>query len=99
MKDIVIDQYEGEKLRTITTTNVIWLLVAGWIFYFVSLLLNLGYYLMHPSSPEMWTWGAEEVLEEWTPPEETNKQSTDNNRGHNDQLEASPIELVELLPS
>ena len=35
------------------------------MFYFVSLLLNLIYYLMHPSSPEMWTWGAAMELEEW----------------------------------
>ena len=35
------------------------------MFYFVSLLLNLVYYLMHPSSPEMWTWGAAMELEEW----------------------------------
>ena len=88
-----------EELRTITPANVGWLLGAGWMFYFVSLLLNLVYYLMHPSSPEMWTWGAEEELEEWTPPKEkkaeTRKQS---DRGQKNHLEASQIELTELLP-
>ena len=77
MKDIqivVTDQDSAEELRTITAANVSWLLGAGWIFYFGSLLLNLVYYLIHPSSPEMWTWGAEEKLEEWTPPEETQTQ-------------------------
>ena len=75
MKDIeivVTDQGKAEELRTITTANVGWLLGAGWMFYFVSLLLNLVYYLMHPSSPEMWTWGKGDTVEEWTlPPEET----------------------------
>ena len=73
MKDIEITvQGEdlAEELRTITPANVGWLLGAGWMFYFVSLLLNLVYYLMHPSSPEMWTWGKEERLEEWTLPPE-----------------------------
>ena len=77
MKDIeivVTDQDKAEELRTITPTNVGWLLGAGWMFYFVSLLLNLVYYLMHPSSPEMWTWGAAEELEEWTTPEEAQAQ-------------------------
>ena len=73
MKDIdivVTDQGKAEELRTITAANVGWMLGAGWMFYFVSLLLNLVYYLMHPSSPEMLTWGAAEELEEWTPTEE-----------------------------
>ena len=75
MKDIEIKlkgQDEAEELRTITTTNVSWLLGAGWMFYFGSLILNLAYYMMHPSSPEMWTWGAAEELEEWTPPGRSN---------------------------
>ena len=63
---------KAEELRTITTTNVSWMLGAGWMFYFSSLLLNLAYYMMHPSSPEMWTWGAVEELEEWTPPGRSN---------------------------
>ena len=74
MKDIEL--MVGEEPRTITTTNVSWLLASGWMFYVGSLLLNLVYYLMHPSSPEMWTWGAEEELEIWIPeleaPEEQN---------------------------
>ena len=77
MKDIeivVAEKDKAEELRTITPANVGWLLGAGWMFYFVSLLLNLVYYLMHPSSPEMWTWGAAEELEEWTPPEEAQAQ-------------------------
>ena len=100
MKDIqivVTDQDASEELRTITTVNVGWLLGAGWIFYFVSLVLNLVYYLMHPSSPEMGTWGAEEKLEVWSPPggRETRIQS---DRGQQNQLDASQIEMVELLP-
>ena len=100
MKDIqivVTDQDSAEELRTITLDSVAWLLGAGWMFYFGSLLLNLVYYLMHPSSPEMWTWGAEEKLEMWTPPEEKDirKQS---NRRQNNQLEDSQIEMAELLP-
>ena len=88
MKDIeivVTDQDKAEELSTITPANVGWLLVLGWMFYFVSLLLNLVYYLMHPSSPEMWTWGAAEELEEWTTPEEKETES----RGHQSELEAS----------
>ena len=96
---VVTDQGKAEELRTITPANVGWLLGAGWMFYFVSLLLNLVYYLMHPSSPEMWTWGAAEELEEWTPPEkketEPRKQS---NRGQQSELKASQTELAELLP-
>ena len=102
MKDInivVTGQGKAEELRTITPANVGWLLGAGWMFYFVSLLLNMIYYLMHPSSPEMWTWGAAEELEEWTPPEKTEtvmrKQS---NIEQESQLEATEIELAELLP-
>ena len=100
MKDIeivVTDQDSAEALRTITTTNVGWLLGAGWMFYFGSLLLNLVYYLMHPSSPEMWTWGAEEKLEEWTPPGGT-EMRRQSDRGQNNQLDASQIELAKLLP-
>ena len=99
MKDIEIvltGQDASEELRTITATNVGWLLGAGWMFYFVSLLLNLVYYLMHPSSPEMWTWGAEEELEVWTPPGET-KTRKQANRGQNDQVDASQNEMIELL--
>ena len=88
---------EAEEFRTITKTNIIWLLVTGWMFYFGSLILNLAYYMMHPSSPEMWTWGAVEELEEWSPPgeRETEKRQA-NNRN---QPEASNIEMTELLPT
>ena len=64
----VID--EAGNLRTITPTNIGWMLGIGWTFYLFSQLLNLVYYKMHPSSPEMGTWGAQEELEEWTYPEE-----------------------------
>ena len=91
---------EGRNLRIITETNIVWMLVVGWIFYLCSLLLNLVFYLMHPSSPEMWTWGAAEELEVWTPPgkkeTETRKQK---NRGQQSQrTEGSQLELAELLP-
>ena len=101
MKDIkivVTDQGKAEELRTITPANVGWLLGAGWMFYFVSLLLNLVYYLMHPSSPEMWTWGAAEELDGWTPPE---KKETETRKETNQQIqrtEGSQLELAELLP-
>ena len=96
---VVTDQGKAEELRTITPANVCWLLGVGWMFYFVSLFLNLIYYLMHPSSPEMWTWGAAEELEEWTPPDEKDTKTTKNsNKGQKNKLEASQIEMTELLP-
>ena len=103
-KDIQIprtDQDAAEKLRTTTITAgcVSWLLGIGWIFYFGSLFLNLVYYLMHPSSPEMWTWGAEEKLEEWTPPEEKETEKRKQSiREQKNQTEASQMEMAELLP-
>ena len=100
MKDIQIfrnEEGKAEELRTITAANVGWLLGAGWMFYLGSLLLNLVYYLMHPSSPEMWTWGAEEKLEEWIHPEEI-EMRIQSDRGQNHQLDASQIEMAELLP-
>ena len=101
MKDIqIVVSEEGKawELRTITAANVGWLLGAGWMFYFASLLLNLFYYLMHPSSPELGTWGAEEKLEEWTPPEEKEKRKQSKTIGPKNQPDASLIELTELLP-
>ena len=100
MKNIDINlNDESEELRTITPTHVGWLLGAGWMFYLGSLLLNLVYYLMHPSSPEMWTWGAAEELEEWTPLGEKESKTTKKSyRGQQNQLEASHIEMTELLP-
>ena len=94
---VVNNQDSAEALRTITAANVGWLLGIGWMFYFGSLLLNLVYYLIHPSSPEMWTWGAQEKLEVWTPPEEKDNRKQSNGR-RNNQLDASQIELAELLP-
>ena len=101
MKDIniiYVNLIEYEEFRTITPTHVAWMLGAGWMFYFVSLLLNLVYYLMHPSSPELWTWGAAEELEGWTPPE---KKETETRKETNQQIqrtEGSQLELAELLP-
>ena len=46
----------------------------GWLLYLASIILNYIFYKMHPSSPEMGTWGAAEELEEWTSPEETQAQ-------------------------
>ena len=59
------------ETRHISTVNTGWMLGAGWLFFLASLLLNLIYYLIHPSSPEMWTWGKIEDLEEWKPEEAT----------------------------
>ena len=99
IKIIYVNLIEYEEFRTITPTHVAWMLGAGWMFYFVSLLLNLVYYLMHPSSPEMWTWGAAEELEEWTPPGEKDTEARKpSHRGQHSQLEATEIELAELLP-
>ena len=90
---------EAGNSRTITPTNINWMLFTGWMFYIGSLFLNFIYYLMHPSSPEMWTWGAAEKLEEWTPLEEKETEARKQiNRGQQNQLEASQIELAELLP-
>ena len=61
---------EAGNSRTITSTNISWMLFTGWMFYIGSLILNLIYYLMHPSSPTMCNWGKEERIEGWTPPEE-----------------------------
>ena len=70
-KSTIIDVTDEEgNSRTITAANLSWMLGAGWMFYFCSMFLNYLYYKMHPSSPEMWTWGAAEELQEWTPPEE-----------------------------
>ena len=96
MKDIEIipsDPAVGKELRTITADNVGWLLGAGWMFYFGSLLLNLVYYLMHPSSPELWTWGAAEKLEEWTPRGEKETRKRSKREEENRQ-----VELTKLLP-
>ena len=76
--DYLVVTDEGRNLRIITETNIVWMLVVGWIFYLCSLLLSLVYYLMHPSSPEMWTWRRRDELEVWSPPEVT-EEETDGN--------------------
>ena len=48
----------------ISTTDTGRMLGAGWLLYLASLIFNFILYKMHPSSPEMWTWGAEEKLDE-----------------------------------
>ena len=67
----------GSEPRLISSTDTGRMLGAGWLLYLASLILNFIFYRMHPSSPEMWTWGAEEELEEWTPPEELGKKETE----------------------
>ena len=64
----------GTETHIISTGDTGRMLGAGWLFYLCSLILNYIFYKMHPSSPEMWTWGAEKELKEWTPPEETQTQ-------------------------
>ena len=64
----------GTELRLISTRDTGLMLGAGWLLYLASLIFNFIFYKMHPSYPEMWTWGAEEELEEWTPPEEAQAQ-------------------------
>lgn len=56
----------GEK-GEITNYSLKMVILAGWIFYIASHILNFIYYIIHPSSPELFTWGAEEVLEKWPP--------------------------------
>ena len=60
--------------HTVTASTIHWMLATGWIIYIISQLLNILYYSIHPSSPEMWTKGAAEVVEEWTPPGEGDTQ-------------------------
>ena len=69
MSDIDITDENG-VVRTITTTNTGWMLGVGWMFYFSSLVLNFFYYLIHPSSPELFIWGKTNVLEDWNAPED-----------------------------
>ena len=64
---------EGNS-RSITPTNIGWILRVGWMFYLGSLILNLVYYKLHPTSPKMCNWRKEEQLEEWSPPRETQTQ-------------------------
>ena len=87
----------GTETRLISTTDTGRILWAGWLLYLASLIFNYVFYKMHPSSPEMWTWGAAEELEEWTPQEEKKFETRKNTfrvRGQKNQLET----LTELLP-
>ena len=77
MTDIDVIDEEGNP-RSITPTNIGWMLVTGWMFYLGSLILNIVYYKLHPSSPKMFNWGREETLEGWTPPEETEAQEEES---------------------
>ena len=68
----------GTEPRLISTTDTGRMLGAGWLLYLASLILNFIFYKMHPSSPEMWTWGAGEELEEqWTPLVELEKKEAE----------------------
>ena len=69
----LVEELRGRRIK-ITTGDTGRMLGAGWLLYLASIILNFIFYETHPSSPEMWTWGAEEELEEWTPPEETQAQ-------------------------
>ena len=82
---------EAGNSRSITPTNISWMLFTGWMFYIGSLILNLIYYIMHPSSPEMFTWGKEEKLEGWTPPEETKAQEEEG------ELVGTIMNLIQFL--
>ena len=69
----LVEELRGRRIR-ITTGDTGRMLGAGWLLYLASIILNYIFYKMHPSSPKMWTWGAEEELEEWTPPDEAQAQ-------------------------
>ena len=62
------------ETRPISTTNTGWMLGTGWILFVFSQVMNFIFYKLHPSSPEMWTWGKAEELEEWEPLEDTETQ-------------------------
>ena len=65
----------GTETRLISTTDTGRMIWVGWLLYLASLILNYIFYKMHPSSPEMWTWGAgEDEVKEWTLPEEVQAQ-------------------------
>ena len=69
MEDRTIpEDHPNEELRgrDITAADTGRMLGAGWLLFMLSQMLNYLYYKMHPSSPEMGTWGkAEIVQEEW----------------------------------
>ena len=45
------------ETRNISTTNTGWMLGTGWILFVFSQVMNFIFYKLHPSSPEIWTWG------------------------------------------
>ena len=65
----LVEELRGRSIR-ISTGDTWRMLIAGWLLYLASLIFNLVFYKIHPSSPELGTWGAEEKLEEWTPHDE-----------------------------
>ena len=69
MEDRTIpEDHPNEELRgrDITAADMGRMLGAGWLLFLLSHILNYLFYKMHPSSPEMGTWGeAETVEEEW----------------------------------
>ena len=70
------DDHQDVELRgrPFTTGVTGKMLGAGWLLFLLSQILNWMFYKMHPSSPEMGTWGAAEKIEEWTPLEEKQTQ-------------------------
>ena len=57
--------------RTITKSNTRWMLFTGWMLQIIAHILNIVYYLIHPSSPEIGTWGAaEELQDKWIHPDD-----------------------------
>ena len=64
-KVTIPEDHHNEELRGRKINTGI-MLGAGWLLFLLSQILNYLYYKMHPSSPEMGTWGeAEKVEEEW----------------------------------
>ena len=78
------NDHQDEELRgrPFTTADTGKMLGAGWLLYLGSQILNWLFYKMHPSSPEMGTWGkAEKWEEEWTPLEEKQTQAEGKDEG------------------
>ena len=46
--DMVLKDVNG-VIHAITRRNIGWMLGAGWLFYFASFILNIIYYIIHPS--------------------------------------------------
>ena len=46
--DMVLKDVNG-VIHAITRRNIVWMLGAGWLFYFASFILNIIYYIIHPS--------------------------------------------------